>query len=140
MNNEIAVQKRVEAWSEAVRLQDISILSECYSPDVRVFDAVTPLQLHGRDSYMEHWQQCLSGCSLSVFKIKELIIEVDESVAVCSFLNYCGGVDEKGKEEACWLRATQVYRIIENHWMIIHEHFSAPFDMQTGETCFDLTP
>lgn len=140
MYNETTIQKRIEAWAEAVKSQDISRLSEYYAPGTRVFDAVSPLQVRGRDTYMEHWQKCLSNCKLSIFKIDEMVIEADENVAACCFLNYCGGIDDNGKEEACWLRATQIYRKIEDDWLIIHEHFSVPFDMKTGETCFGLKP
>jgi ketosteroid isomerase-like protein len=101
---------------------------------------VAALQFEGRDTYGEHWRSCLAGCALSAFEIAELRIEVEGNLGVCTFLNRCGGIDESGKEKVCWTRATQVYRNLEGRWLIIHEHFSVPFDMKTGEVLFGLTP
>jgi ketosteroid isomerase-like protein len=38
------------------------------------------------------------------------------------------------------MRATVCLKEIGGRWLIAHEHFSVPFDMQSGKAMFDLTP
>jgi len=38
------------------------------------------------------------------------------------------------------VRATVCYRKIDGKWMIVHEHFSVPFDMETLKASLDLKP
>jgi hypothetical protein len=38
------------------------------------------------------------------------------------------------------MRVTVCFRNTEGTWMIVHEHFSAPFDPQSGKALLDLEP
>ncbi len=38
------------------------------------------------------------------------------------------------------MRVTACYRQEAGLWQIVHEHWSAPFDMTSGATLFDLQP
>lgn len=38
------------------------------------------------------------------------------------------------------MRGTVCYRKLGGQWLVTHEHFSAPFDMESGKTMFDLAP
>jgi len=38
------------------------------------------------------------------------------------------------------MRATVGYRRSGGQWQVIHEHWSAPFDMETQKALFDLKP
>ena len=140
MNIKEEVHRQVNAWKEAVISQDIESIMHLYHPEVRAFDAIAALQFDGRDSYADHWRRCLEHCKLSSFELADVRIEGEEGLAVCSFLNRCGGIDESGKENACWMRATQVYRQSDGRWQIIHEHFSVPFDAENGQVMWHLTP
>ena len=135
-----ALKKRQDSWVEAVTSQNIEKIMEHYAPQVRAFDAVAQLQFCGRDEYGEHWRKCLTACTLTAFEVAELQIETEGDLAVLTFLNRCGGKDEKGEENSCWMRASQIYRLFGQDWQIIHEHFSLPFDMQSGEVMFNLSP
>jgi ketosteroid isomerase-like protein len=78
---------------------------------------------------------------MTKFEIGQLDINQDGELAVCAFLNQCGGMDEKtGEEQVGWIRGTQVYQKRNGQWLIIHEHFSLPFDMASGAALFHLTP
>ena len=140
MDAKTSLQTQVEAWAQAIISQDIEIIMSHYADNVRAFDAIGPLEFTGRDSYKAHWQKCMSSCSLTAFEISAVETEVNDDLAACSFLNRCGGKDENGEEKACWMRATQVYKNQDGRWLIIHEHFSLPFDMNSFEIQFDLTP
>jgi ketosteroid isomerase-like protein len=38
------------------------------------------------------------------------------------------------------MRVTQCFRKQGERWLIAHEHFSVPSDMESGKALFDLTP
>jgi len=61
-------------------------------------------------------------------------------VAFCHSLNRISGKRTNGEESDVWVRATVCYRKIDGKWMIVHEHFSVPFDMETLKASLDLKP
>lgn len=141
MNVKTEVEQQLENWKQAVISQNIENIMSFYAEDIRAFDAIAELQFTGRNQYKAHWQRCLQMCKMTHFEIGQLDIKVDGDLAVCIFLNQCGGMDEKtGEEQIGWVRGTQVYEQHEGQWLIVHEHFSLPFDMATGAALFQLTP
>src|SRR5690554_2089319 len=140
MNAKTEIEQQLENWKQAVIKQNIEQIMGCYAEDVRAFDAIAELQFTSRSKYQAHWQSCLEMCKMTKFEIGQLDIKVDGDLAVCFFLNQCGGIDEKtGEEQVGWVRATQIYQKRDGKWLIIHEHFSVPFDMETGAAMFHLT-
>ncbi len=125
----------------AARACDTDRIAVRYAPEVRAFDAVTCLEFRGRDAYMQHWAQCMEYCpGPMIFDLDHLEIEVDEELALCHALCRCGAVDESGKENSSWMRVTMALRRIEGDWLVVHEHFSLPFDVMTGAMLSSLTP
>jgi ketosteroid isomerase-like protein len=112
-----------------------------YAPQVIAYDAIAQLKFEGVDAYGAHWKRCLGMCSDPMtFELREGEIAASGDLAFCHGLLYCGGTDEHGEEKAGWIRATQCLRRIDGAWRIVHEHFSAPFDMGTGMAMLDLRP
>ena len=72
------------------------------------------------------------------FLERDLLPQVKDAFA--HWLNRCGGTDEKGEEKSSWMRVTAGYRRIKGSWRIVHEHFSAPFDIASGKAMFGLEP
>ncbi|ODN67104.1 YybH family protein [Methylophaga muralis] len=141
MNAKTEVEQQLENWKQAVLSQNLEKIMTYYAEDVRAFDAIAELQFTNRSKYQTHWQHCLQMCSMTKFEIGQIDIKVDGDLAVCFFLNQCGGIDEKtGEEQVGWVRGTQVYQKNAGKWLIVHEHFSLPFDMTTGTAMFHLTP
>lgn len=141
MNVKTEIEQQVENWKQAVISQNLEKIMTFYATDVRAFDAIAELQFTNRSKYQAHWQRCLQMCKMTQFEIGQLDIHVDGDLAVCAFLNQCGGIDEKtGEQQVGWIRGTQVYQKHNGQWLIIHEHFSLPFDMETGTAMFHLTP
>ena len=135
------VRGLLEKWLAAVRSRDVDAIMSFYAPDVVAFDAILALQFKGADSYGKHWRACLEMCTgPMVFEIRELNIEAEEDVAFAHWLNRCGGTDEKGEEKSSWMRVTAGYRRIKGSWRIVHEHFSAPFDIASGKAMSGLEP
>ncbi len=74
------------------------------------------------------------------FEAHDLHIEADRDIAFGSYLCFCGGPNEKGEEQSGWMRATVCLRRTEERWLIAHEHYSAPFDPESGKMLLDLEP
>ncbi|HOX27168.1 MAG TPA: nuclear transport factor 2 family protein [Candidatus Krumholzibacteria bacterium] len=131
----------IDAFLDAVRAQDLARIGSYYASEVRAFDAVNRLEFRGREAYLKHWADCLAVCpGPSVFDLDHLEIEAGGDLAVSHGLLHCGGVDETGEEKTAWMRVTVTYRKVGGRWQIVHEHYSMPFDMKTGQMLCGLTP
>lgn len=136
-----AIGAVLENWAEAARARDVPNIMSFYAPDVVAFDAIGALQFKGRDAYGAHWEACMQHCpGEMIFKLHEMDVTASGDLAFARFLCYCGTMDAEGKEEAGWMRGTSCLRRIEGKWTIVHEHFSAPFDPESGKAQFDLQP
>ena len=141
VTDEIQIRDLIDDWADAVRAKDVDRIMSQYSPDVLAFDAISQLQFKGADAYRKHWEACLSMCSMpSCFEIHDLYITARDGLAFCHALNRCGGTGEDGQEKVCWMRMTVCYGKIDGDWKVVHEHFSSPFDMQSGKALFELQP
>lgn len=135
-----AIQCLLDGWLEAVKAADLDAITGHYSDDVLAFDAVAQLQFVGRQAYAKHWRTCLDFCQQSVFERHQLAVEQGGDVAFGHYLAYCGGKDEQGVEKASWVRVSFGLRRTAGEWKIVHEHFSIPFDMHSGQLLFDAKP
>jgi ketosteroid isomerase-like protein len=61
-------------------------------------------------------------------------------VAFCRSLNRIVGTRANGEKTDVWVRATVGFRRNGGKWMIVHEHFSVPIEMDTLEGALDLKP
>lgn len=131
----------LDAWREAARTRDVARVMACYADDFVAFDALGALRFRGKAEYRAHWEQCMSYCQGEmVFDIDELAVEQQGGLAFAHFLNRCGMIDEAGKEQSSWMRATVCLRFLDGEWRIVHEHYSVPFEPESGKALFDLHP
>jgi uncharacterized protein (TIGR02246 family) len=134
------IRALMEDWLRAVRANNIEGIVSHYAPDIVAFDAIAQLQFRGVGAYRKHWEACLSMCpGPMIFEIHELTITAAEDVAFGHYLTRCGAI-ENGEEKASWMRVTVGYRKTNGEWMIVHEHFSAPFDPQSSKALLELEP
>jgi ketosteroid isomerase-like protein len=75
-----------------------------------------------------------------LFEVHELEIEAGQDIAFGHYLSRCGTVGDDGKEQVGHMRGTFCCRRTGGGWKIAHEHFSAPFDPESGKALFDLAP
>jgi uncharacterized protein (TIGR02246 family) len=130
----------IDDWAKAARANDIDGVMAVYAPDIRSFDAIAQLQFRGVDAYRKHWEACMAMCPSPIFEIHELGIETGDGVAFGHYLMRCGATQEDGKEQTGWMRVTVCLRKTSGRWRIAHEHFSAPFDPESGKALLDLEP
>ncbi len=140
-DDEAQIRALIDDWAKAARAGDIDGIMSHYAPDVRAFDALLQLQFRGSDAYRKHWQTCLAMCpGPMIFEIHDLNLAVESNLALSDCLGRCGAIVEDGQEKTSWMRGTVGYRRIGGRWMIVHEHWSVPFDPQSGKAMFDLEP
>lgn len=131
--SETEIRNTLEAWAEAIRFRDVERIFSYYSPDIVAFDAIAQLQFKGGDAYREHWETCMTMCTgAMIFELHELQIAADAELAFAHALNRCGGTGPDGKECCGWMRMSSCLRKRDGRWLIVHEHFSAPFDPQSN--------
>ncbi|WP_112196556.1 nuclear transport factor 2 family protein [Pseudomonas sp. LG1E9] len=131
-----AINTLIEQWKQAVIGGDIDKIVSFYADDIVSFDAVTALQFKGKAAYRAHWEECMKHCpGPGIFEFHELRIVEAQDSAFAHWLAHCGGADK-----ACWMRVTAGYQRFSGEWKVVHEHWSAPFDMQSGAALFDLKP
>ncbi len=138
---EADIRKLIVSWEKAASAGDLDAIMSHYAPDVVAYDACVALQFKGIDAYRKHWQMCLSMCSGPMsFKMHDVHIGTSDEIAFSHSLNQCGGTDKDGNQHLSWMRVSSAYRKINGQWRIVHEHFSAPFDPESGKALFDLKP
>jgi uncharacterized protein (TIGR02246 family) len=131
----------LEDWAKAARASDIDAIMTAYAPDILSFDAVGQLQFKGAQAYRKHWEACIAMCSgPMIFEIHDLGIETGDDVAFGHYLLKCGATGEDGKEQTGWMRVTVCCRRTNQRWLVAHEHFSVPFDMESGKALLNLEP
>ncbi|MDD5719362.1 MAG: nuclear transport factor 2 family protein [Candidatus Krumholzibacteria bacterium] len=135
------IRALVASFADVARRFDLDRLADYYAADVRAFDAINQLEFRGRDVYLRHWADCLAQCNgPMIFETDHLEIESAGDLAVAHCLTRCGGVDDQGQEHTSWMRATIVFRKLAGRWQTVHEHFSLPVDMETGQMLGGLKP
>ena len=135
------IQSLINTYREAVMSKNVEQVMALYVDDIVSFDAIKALQFKGKAAYRAHWEACMEMCAgPHVFEFHEIAIETAENLAFAHWVAHCGGTNDKGETQSCWMRATACYRLVGGTWKIAHEHWSAPFDPMSGATLFDVQP
>lgn len=138
---EAEIRAFLKSWEKDVQSRDVKKIMSHYADDVVAFDAIGSLRFKGAKAYGAHWEKCMTMCpGPMIFEVHELQITASDDVAFGHFLTHCGGTDQNGEQHASWMRATSCLRRENGQWSIAHEHFSAPFEMESGKAQFDLQP
>jgi uncharacterized protein (TIGR02246 family) len=140
-DHKTAIRKLLDGWATAARAGDLEGIMAAYAPDILSFDAIAQLQFKGVAAYRKHWEMCVEMCSGPMtFEIHDLGIEAGDDVAFAHYLLRCGGTGPDGKEQTGWMRVTVCCHNRSGRWLIAHEHFSVPFDMESGKALLGLEP
>ncbi|UVE17680.1 nuclear transport factor 2 family protein [Pseudomonas sp. LS44] len=131
----------LDSWAQGFQAKDVDQVMSTYSEDIVAFDAIQQLQFKGRDAYRAHWQACMAMCpGLPTYAVSEQNISISGELAIAHYLGHCGGTDAEGNCQGGWSRVTQGFRKLNDRWLIFHEHFSFPVDIESGKALFDATP
>lgn len=139
--DEALIRQLLDEWTKALYAKDIDALMSHYVPDILLFDLAPPLQYRGADTYRKNWEEWLPTFRGPVgYEIRDLGVTAGDDTAFCHSLNRITGMRTNGEQTDVWVRATVGLRKIDGTWMITHEHFSVPFDMETYKAMLDLKP
>lgn len=135
------IRELMAEFEQAVGAKDLDRIMAQYAPEVVAFDAVGELQFKGIEAYRAHWQRCFDFCSGGgFFETHEIRVIAGGDLAFSHALSHCGGPNEKGEMQTAWMRGTRCWRRQDDDWKVVHEHFSMPFDMASGQVSFGLKP
>ncbi|SFH50009.1 Ketosteroid isomerase homolog [Nitrosospira sp. Nsp14] len=130
-SNDAQIRQLIDSWVTALRAKDIDELMSHYARDILLFDLAPPLEYRGADAYRKNWEEWLPTFRGPVgYEIRDLSITTGDDVAFSHSLNRISGVRTNGEETDVWMRATIGFRKINGKWIVTHEHFSVPFDME----------
>ena len=132
------VRAVLDSYMDAIRATDVDRIVQHYAPDIVSYDAIAKLEFVGREAYTEHWRACMEMCEHMVFEPQPATIAASGDVAFAYSLARCGGIGPDGKEHMGWMRGTQALRKVNGRWLIVHEHYSAPFDPISMKILEDL--
>jgi ketosteroid isomerase-like protein len=139
--DEAQVRARMEAWATALRAKDLDGLMAHYAEDILVFDLAPPLQYEGKAAYRKNWGDWFPSFQGPVgYEIRGLSIATGGDLAFCRSLNRISGIRTSGEKTDVWVRATVGLRKIGGKWMVAHEHFSVPINMETFAAELELEP
>lgn len=139
---ESEIRSRIEDWRLAFLARDVDRIMSLYSPDVLAFDAILKLQFKGREEYRRHWEACLSMCpgGTIMFDIHDFQAQAADDLAFAHYLCTCGGTNDKGEMQSGWMRVTLCLRRVAGQWLVVHEHYSVPFDPVNGKAMVEAQP
>ena len=140
-NEEIEIRASIEQWEAAMRTGKVDEIVKHYADNLVAYDAVMKLQFVGKKAYTDHWHTFMEFAPHGmIYEDRDLVIHTEGSIAFSYNLARCGGYDDQGNEQFSWMRVTRGYRKMNGQWLVVHEHFSSPFDMESGKVLFDATP
>ena len=124
----------------SVRKKDLNGVMSVYVPNesLFVFDVIPPRQYVGADAYRQDWKGVLELFNGPITAdISDLKITSSGNLGFAHSIQHFAGTDHNGKSIDWTLRVTDCYRKANGKWLIVHEHYSVPVDLETAKA--DLT-
>jgi uncharacterized protein (TIGR02246 family) len=133
--------ERLDALAQALRAKDIETLMAHYAPDTVTFDLRPPLRVKGADAYRRNFEAWFASVQGPIdYSMRDLHITTRDDIAFCHYLGHVRSTKKTGAKSEYWVRVTSGLQRMNGQWMIVHEHISMPFDMQTMQAAVDLQP
>jgi uncharacterized protein (TIGR02246 family) len=136
---ENAIRGTIDDWYAALRRGDATGLATAYADDVVVASLAPPLWTHGKQSYIEamaQWFHTFDGPLKG--EPEKLSIVASDSVAFVNGLSHIVGRKNGGGEMDLRTRLTLCLEKRGGKWLVVTEHASVPFDMETYKPLIDL--
>jgi len=138
--NEDQIREATHQWLKAVHARDIDAVMACYAEGVIAYDLFAPTKVTGIGAYRKNYEMWFQWCQEgpASYEFKELDIVAGDDVAFCRSLNRMVGPNAEGKTEESWIRVTVCFQKRAGAWKVVHEHVSAPLDMETQKGVFQF--
>lgn len=141
--NETQIRQLYERWAKAFRAHDVDAIMSIYAPQdaLVAFDIVPPLQYLGNAAYRKDYETFFAQYDGPIdIEYRDLRIVAGDDVAFLHALERVSGTLKNGQKSDMWMRATSGLRKIKGKWLIVHDHISAPVDLESGKAVLDLKP
>ncbi len=126
----------LDAYKAAVLAKDVDAFISLYDQDVRVFDLWGTWSYNGTEAWraaVTDWFGSLGAERVAV-AMEDVQTVVTHDVAVAHMFITYKGLSAEGKDlRAMQNRLTWVLRYTDGAWKIVHEHTSAPVDVETSK-------
>ncbi len=141
-SDEAQIRNLYRPWAAAFDAKDADAIMKFYAPGetLLVFDVVPPLQYVGADAYRKDWQDFFGGFKTIKVEVEQLGVVSDGKLAFTHSIQRVTGTDLHGKPVDVTLRVTDGLKKIKGKWLIVHEHISAPINLETGKAELALKP
>jgi uncharacterized protein (TIGR02246 family) len=141
VQDEVQIRKLMESRIEAVRTKDVNASITNLAPDVMSFDVVNQLLYVGSDASRRRAKEWFTSFQGTIgYEIRDLSITAGDDVAFSHGLSHVSATSKDGGELDMWWRTTVCFSKVEGKWIIMHEHNSVPFDVESGKASLDLKP
>jgi uncharacterized protein (TIGR02246 family) len=141
--NETQIRELYDRWAKAFRAHDVDAIMSVYAPDdaLVAYDIVPPLQYLGKAAYRKDYETLLAQYDGPIdIEYRDLRVVAGDDVAFIHALERISGILQNGQKSDMWVRATSGLRKIKGKWLIVHDHISAPVDLESGKAVLDLKP
>lgn len=136
---EKVIRSLIDDWYAALGRGDAAGLAVAYADDAAVASLAPPLWVHGRQEYinaMAAWfgtfAEPLKG------EPEKLSIVAGDSAAFANGFSHIVGRKKDGTPMELRTRLTLCFEKRGGRWLVVAEHGSVPFDMQTFRPLIDL--
>lgn len=124
--DEAKIRERLEAWARAVREHDLDVVVAHHAADLVYFDVPPPARVRGLSGYRSSWPPFFQYLGATGrFDLDELRIVAGAEVA---FAHALLRVQGEGETSPATVRLTVGLRKIDDEWIVVHEHHSAPYE------------
>jgi ketosteroid isomerase-like protein len=139
---EAGIRQRFDKLAEAIRAADLDGVMPIYAPDIVTYDVQSPLRRFGAEGKRKNWVDVFTLFQPPLnCEFRDLTITANGDMAFVTSLNRIGGTMRNGNASSgFWVRFTACLRRIDGDWLIVHDHASAPLDVQSGRALLDLQP
>ncbi|MDH7604512.1 MAG: nuclear transport factor 2 family protein [Melioribacter sp.] len=119
------IESVIDYWVKSIQQKNMEGILQNHSPDILMFDVPVPLQSKGLKEYRKTWKLFFQYSSegKNSFQLEEFQITTSDTVAFCTALIKLSN----SPKPQC--RLTIGLKKINNQWMIVHEHHSAPHEL-----------
>lgn len=127
-------------WAEAISNKDVAGVVALTAPDSVRYNLAPPLvTVEDATTDLETWFASFDGPIQ--YELDELHMETEPGLVVVYGLHHLVGKKLEGENADLWFRVTQVLRLYEGEWKIVHTHESVPFYMDGSlRAAVDLQP
>lgn len=133
------IRRLIEDWYVALGRGDAAGLAVAYADDVAVASLAPPLWSHGRQAYiaaMAGWFSTFDGPLKG--EPEKLSIVAGDSVAFVNGFSHIVGKKKDGSPMDLRTRLTLCFEKRGGKWLVVAEHASVPFDMQSFKPLIGL--